>query len=144
VSDLNSDTAASQLFDFLDRDATGMPADYLPDAPGVMFAGEEFLRAAGHAPKSNGPHGWLREQPGNYRKPVGEHVLQVRQCGNSRSNHWTVERWSLWDDQGIEALVSSGENVPIWARTRQAAMRLAEYCYPIARAPVAGHWEVAR
>jgi len=37
-----------------------MPADYLPHAAGVMFAGEDILSAAGYIPGSNRPRGWHR------------------------------------------------------------------------------------
>jgi hypothetical protein len=121
-----------------------MTKDYLPAAPGVMFAGEDVLSAAGYVPGSNRPRGWHRHVPGDYRKPVGEHVLVVRQSGNARSDRWTIERVEPWADKGLEALVFTARCAPIWTRTYQAAMRLAEYCYPIARPPVAGRWEVAR
>ena len=136
--------SASLQFEFLDRGAIEMPADYLPDAPGVMFAGEEVFSAAGYVRGSNRPRGWHQHLPGDYRKPFGEHVLVVRQCGNARSQRWTVERVEPRADKGLEALVSSGEKVPIWARTYQAAMRLAEYCYPIPRPPVFATWKAAR
>jgi hypothetical protein len=137
--------SGSSQFEFVDRRETDMPADYLPAAPGVMFAGEDVLSAAGYNPASYRPRGWVRHLPGDYRKRVGKHVLEVRQCGNSRSKHWTIERFEFWDYKGMEALVLPGEHSePIWARTYQAAMRVAEYCYPIARPPIAGRWEVAR
>ena len=83
--------------------------------------------------------------PGDYRMSVGKHDLVVRQCGNPRSPHWTIERLEPRADKGLEVLVCTfGHGEPIWARTYQAAMRVAEYCYPIARPPVAGRWEVAR
>ena len=145
MSELFSDHAAARLFEFVDRGETNIPANYLPLAPGVMFAGEEILSAVGHAPGSYRPHGWRRHRPGDYRKPVGKHHLVVRQCGSPRSVHWTIERVEPWADKGIEALVFPfGNCVPISARTYQAAMRVAEYCYPIARLPVFARWEFAR
>ena len=39
-----------------------------------------------------------------------------------------------------EALVCAFSWMPIWARTREAAMRLAEYCDPLPRAAVAACW----
>jgi hypothetical protein len=135
---------ATSQFEFLDRRETAMPADYLPTAPGVLFAGQELLSAAGYIPGSSRPSGWSRPLPGDYRKRVGKHVLEVRQCGNSGSNDWTIERYEFFDYKGMEALVFlAGDYMPIWARTYQAAMRVAEYCYPIARPPIAGRWELA-
>jgi hypothetical protein len=142
---LLSATAAPQLFEFLDRGATEMPANYLPSAPGVLFVGKDILNGIGHVPGSYRPRGWRRHLPGDYRMRVGKHDLVVRQCGNPQGVHWTIERFELWADKGIEALVlTSGHGEPIWARTYQAAMRVAEYCYPIARPPVFASWEVAR
>jgi hypothetical protein len=85
MSDLCSDHTAAHLFEFVERSVTEMPADYLPEAPGVMFAGEDMLRAAGYVPGSNRPRGWCRLRPGNYRRYVGEHILTVRQCGSASS-----------------------------------------------------------
>jgi len=136
---------APRLFKFLARGKTEMPANYLPSARGVMFAGEDLLKGTGQVPGSYRPRGWRRHQPGVYRKRVGNHLLQVRQCGDARSVHWTIERIELWTDKGIEALVlTSGRGEPIWARSFQAAMRVAEHCHPIARPPVFASWEVAR
>jgi len=39
-----------------------------------------------------------------------------------------------------EALISAFGARPIWTRTRQAAMQLAEHCDPMPRDPVAGYW----
>jgi hypothetical protein len=144
MSTLHSNVVAPLLFEFVDRAAIEMPADYLPAAPGVMFAGEDVLSAAGYVPGSNRPRGWHQHLPGDYRKPLGEHVLVVRQSGNARSERWTIERVEPCADKGLEALVLPVRRAPIWARTYQAAMRVAEYCYPIPRPPFLARWEVTR
>ena len=133
-----------QLFEFLERGAIVIPPNYLPDAPGVMFAGEEVLSAAGYIPGSNRPPGWRPYLPGDYRKPVGNYVLVVRQSGNSQCKRWTIERVNSSADRGLEALVFTDRRAPIWASTYQAAMRVAEYCHPIPRPPVFATWELAR
>jgi hypothetical protein len=126
----------------LDRSQTELPADYLPQAPAVMIAGEDLLREAGYVPGSRRPPGWKPFGAGAFikRSSDGKHVLRVRQCGNSRSP-WVTERLRdlfdepAWDDcQKLEALVLPFGPRPIWALTPQAAMRLAEY------PPVAGYW----
>jgi hypothetical protein len=64
---------------------------------------------------------------------------EAAQCGK----FWLIER-SLDLNSGrcreIEALVFAFELLPIWTHTYQEAMRLAEYCDPIPREPVAGKW----
>jgi hypothetical protein len=142
MNDAFSEEAAPRLFEFVERGETEMPADYLPEARGVMLAGEDMLSAAGYVGGSNRPHKWVQIQPGNYRKYVGKHILMVRQCGGPRSEHWTIER--LDEDYNTEALLVPFGHAPIFARKYQAAMRLAEYCHPIPRPPVAGCWKVAR
>ena len=143
MSELFPDSTEARPFQFIERGETELPADRLPDAQGVIMAGEDMLRAAGYIPGSNRPRGWCRLTPGNYRKNVGKHILMVRQCGGPRSQHWTIER--LDEDYNTEQLVIPlGRLTPIFALTYQAAMRLAEYCYPNPRAPVAGCWTVTR
>jgi hypothetical protein len=141
---LHPAAATPLMFEFVDRCDTAMPADYLPSAPGVMFANEDVLSGAGYVSGSIRPKGWHKHQPGNYRKRVGNHVLLVRQCRDARCAHWTIERYGFWEFKWVEALVFPFGHVPIWARTRQAAMRLAEHCCPVPCLPVAGRWEVAR
>jgi hypothetical protein len=66
------------------RSQTKMPDDYLPEAPGVLIAGEEMLRAAGHVPASHRPAGWTPGESGTFmrrRRRDGDHTLWVRKCG---------------------------------------------------------------
>jgi hypothetical protein len=50
----------------------------------------------------------------------------------------------FFDYKGMEALVFPFGHLPIWARTRQAVMRMADHCYPVPQSPVVGCWEMAR
>ena len=97
MSALHSNVVAPLLFEFVDRGEIDMPADYLPEAPGVLVTSE--------TPNAAKLDGWRRHHPGDYRKRVGKHVFQVRQCGDSKSNHWTIERFEFFDYNGTEALV---------------------------------------
>jgi hypothetical protein len=145
MAKLITEEAAPRLYEFVERCDTEMPGDYLPGAPGVIIPGEPVLSAAGYVAGSNRPREWRRLSPGNYRKKVGKHVLMVRQCGGSKSEHWTVER--LDEDCNLEALVFSFGSAPIFARNHQAAMRLAEHChrcYPTVDLPMPTCWRVAR
>jgi hypothetical protein len=142
MTDLHTDEAAPRLFECdIDRSQTKMPDDYLPDAPGVLIAGEDMLRAAGYVPGSNRPRGWLPAYPRNFRRRPrhkGDHMLWVRKCGEL----WIIARSLDLDvnTRKIETLVFAILPLPIWTRSYQAAMRLAEYCHPIPRTPVAGYW----
>jgi hypothetical protein len=114
-----------------------MPDHYLPAALGVLIAGEDMLREAGHVPGSSRPRGWSRGATG-FKKLArdGMAVLWVQQCGQ----FWIIER-SLRLDCGYmhdETLVFAFAPRPIWTHTRQEAMRLSEYCDPIPPALVAG------
>jgi len=141
MSEYVLDGEVASLFEFLERGATAMPRDYLPEAPGVIFPGDTVLSAAGYVDGSNRLRdGWRRFGAGHYRKYVGTHTLMVRQCGGRRSEHWTIER--IDDDHQTEALVVG--HTPIFARSHQAAMRLAGHCHPNVRLPISGCWVVAR
>jgi hypothetical protein len=147
MPELYTDGAAPRLFECdLDRSQTKIPDDYLPEAPGVLIAGEDMLRAAGYVPGSNRPRGWKRTNPDAFTKPSrdGVHTLRVRQCGHAKDEDklWIIERSSCAaiGYRKIEALVFAFGKMPIWTRTYQGAMRLAELCDPLPLPPVAGCW----
>jgi hypothetical protein len=128
---------------FIDRDQAHMPDKYVPSAVGGLMAGKNLLQAAGYQVGSYRPKGWNKYKPGVFLKHLSaQFTLEVRQCGNWRSNIWTVERSNYFLDEYdcVEALACAFGNVPIFAPTYQSAMRLAEYCHPLPQAPVAGLW----
>ena len=132
--------AAPRLFDgIIDRAQTEMPNWYLPSADGALIAGEAMLDAVGHRSGVRHPAGWSRGISG-FKKTArdGTTVLWVQQCGN----FWIIER-SLRLEGGYmkdETLTSVSSSRPIWTRTREAAMRLAEYCDPMPAAAEAARW----
>jgi hypothetical protein len=108
------------IAEFIERDQTDLPSNYCPWAPGIVIASDYLLQAANYHPKSRGPNGWTLGQPDVFTKVIYGNRLLVRGCGE----FWTVER------EIDEALAFPYGPVPIFTRTRQAAMRLAEYCQP--------------
>jgi hypothetical protein len=102
------------------REKTRLPPWVRSVSSAIGIATDDFLRAAGHVPGSK-PEGWRCDRPGVFWKPVGCWAsLRVRDCGGL----WTVERERCHE----EILTYSGGI--ICARTPEAAMRLAEFCYP--------------
>jgi hypothetical protein len=83
------DNTAPPLFENVDRAQTEMPDWYLPSADGVLIAGEDVLRAAGHRPGASRLTGWSRATSG-FKKAArdGTTVLWVQQCGK----FWIIER----------------------------------------------------
>jgi hypothetical protein len=79
----------------------------------------------------------------DFEKPSrdGKYVLRAKRFGKfwapERSIKITSGRYTY---RSIEALVFAFGEIPIWTRTHQAAMRLAEHCDPIPATPVAGFW----
>jgi hypothetical protein len=143
MTELYSDEAALRLFECdIDRSRTKLPDNYLPDAPGVLIAGKDMLRAAGYVPRSYHPHGWTPGEPGTFLRrhsPHSGHKLWVRKCGK----FWIIERsmdLNAGHRRDIEALIFASGLRPICTRTYKAAMWLAEHCDPIPCAPLAGHW----
>jgi len=132
--------AAARLFDdVLDRAQTEMPEWYMQSAKTVLIAGYDMLRAAGHRSGVSQPAGWSRGASG-FKKTARDDksVLWIQRCGL----FWMIERSRFLDcgDMRNEALAFTFGPMPIWAPTRQTAMRLAEHCDPIPCAPVAGYW----
>ena len=140
MSDVYFEEPAVRVFECdIARNQTELPAYYLPEVEGVLIAGEDMLCAAGYRPGSNRPRGWSRIDSHifvRYFARDGVHSLRARRCGD----FWAVERLR---DRTIYALVFAFGPRPIWTRTFQAAIRLAEHCDPIPSAPVAGYWAEA-
>ena len=91
-----------------------LPDDFAPWAPGVVIPSEHLL-------KQIAPHGrdWQETNLDVYRKILHRNKLCVRGCGKL----WTVER-------EIDELLAYGFGpLPVFTRTPDAAMRLAEYCH---------------
>jgi hypothetical protein len=140
MSKIALNKATAHLFDqVLDRAQTEMPEWYLPSAQRVLIAAHNILCAAGHRPTTFYPTGWSRGASG-FKKASrdGKSVLWVQPCGK----FWIIERSIHLDAVYMqdEALVSAFGAWPIWTRTRQAAMQLAEHCDPVPRDPVTGYW----
>jgi hypothetical protein len=132
--------AAPRLFDgIIARAQTEMPNWYLPSADGVLIAGEDMLGAVGYRSDVRHPAGWSRGASG-FKKASrdGKSVLWVQPCGK----FWIIERSIHLDAVYMqdEALFSAFGARPIWTRTRQAAMQLAEHCDPMPRDPLTGFW----
>ena len=102
----------------IERSKTELPADFVPWAPWVVIASDYLLREVGYRPGSSPPNGWTPGQPGVFTKVWNRNRLMVRQCGE----YWTVER----SNDEVLAYFS----VPMFTRTCQSAMQLAEYCQP--------------
>ena len=158
MSTSNSQEIAPQIFECsLDRAQAGMPDHLLPEAErGVLIAGHDMLIASGHVPGAPEPDGWTPGVPlmpevdghrawetADFEKPSadGECMLRAKRFGE----FWMPERsirlsWGRQHLRQVQALAFAFENVPIWTRDRQAAMRLAEHCDPIPGASVAGLW----
>jgi len=157
MSALYSEGVAPVVFECdLDRDQAGIPSPYMLSVSGVLLAGKDMLIAAGDVSGASEPVGWVATVPAipegycfalcrtaDFEKPSrdGNYVLRAKRFGKfwapERSIKITSGRYTY---RSIEALVFAFGEIPIWTRTRQAAMRLAEHCDPIPATPVAGFW----
>jgi hypothetical protein len=101
-----------------------LPHDFVPWAPGVVIPSEYLLMQIG-------PHSrdWQETNHDVYRKSLHRNKLMVRGCGNL----WTVER------QIDEVPAYKFGPLPVFTRTPEAAMRLAEYCHLPATEAVPWH-----
>jgi hypothetical protein len=108
------------IAEIIERNKTDLPDDFVPWAPGIVVASDYLLRAAGSRPGLAPPEGWSPGQPDVFTKVMHGNRLMVRGCGE----FWTVER------ETNEVLAFIFGSMPMFTRTCQAAMRLAEYCHP--------------
>jgi hypothetical protein len=154
---LNSHEVAPVVFERdLDRDQAGIPPLYMLSVSGVLLAGKDMLIAAGDVSGAPEPVGWLPAVPAipevdcysncrttDFEKLSrdGNYALRAKRLGK----FWAPERSIIitsgrykWRE--IQALVFAFGEIPIWTRTHQAAMRLAEHCDPIPATPVAAFW----
>jgi hypothetical protein len=136
---LTRSTAPPLFEELVDRAQTEMPDWYLRSADGVLIAGKDILRAAGHRPGTPHLTGWSCGASG-FKKTArdGKTILWVQQCGK----FWIIERSLRLDGDYMkdETLVFAFGSRPIWTRTREVAMRLAELCDPIPAAAMSGYW----
>jgi len=141
MSELYSSENAPPLFDeILDRKQLDLPDWYLRSAEGAVIAGDHMLTAAGYRKGSYRPRGWRQIDRFSFTRVSndGKRRLCVRLCGR----YWTIERTEPRDGPLMNdyALVCAFSRRLVWARTRQAAMRLADYCDPNPLPPVAASW----
>jgi hypothetical protein len=109
------------IAEVVERSKNELPADFVQWAPTIALASDHLLRLAQYR------HGWRRPsgrssgQPHVFTKVVNRNRLMVRGCGE----FWTVER------EIDEVLAFTFGLMPIFTRTPEAAMCLAEYCHPL-------------
>jgi hypothetical protein len=104
----------------VERSQADLPNSFLGWAPGAAIASDDLLRRAGYHPGARRPTGWVPgKEPDVFTKEryVYDYLL-VRGAGE----FWTVER------NADEALAFEFGPTPIFTRTVEAAMYLAEYC----------------
>jgi hypothetical protein len=157
MSVLNSYKAALEIFECdLDRHQAGIPPLYMPHVSRVLIADNQLLNSIGMVPGAPEPSGWSPAVPpisesnafrlermADFEKPSrdGNRVLRAKRFGKFWAPQRAIPKISnRVKYRSMETLAFGHEEMPIWVRTYQAAMRLAEYCDPIPVTPVAGFW----
>ena len=139
TSGSRSEEIAPQLFEcFLDRAEAHLPEFFHEWAKGALVAGPDLIRPLEDYSDSYESWGWERSIDGTDFRRFAKDIdgeLNITQ----RGDFWYIYREN--DLAGTsQALVFAFEDVPICTRTFRDAIRLAEHCYPVARAPMAGYW----
>jgi hypothetical protein len=126
-----------KLFEFIEREQTGLSPDSFSTKTGVLLAGEDLLRAAAHFPGSKRPKGWRAEAEGFRRRTEDRrYTLSVFKIGD----YWFVMRRTSRSIMAYEYLALAFDQVPLCTRTDQEAMRLADHCYPDPGQTMGGCW----
>ena len=125
-----------KLFEFIEREQAGLTISF-SDAKGVLLAGEDLLRAAGHFAGSKRPKGWREYAEGFGRRTEDRrYTLRVFKM----NNYWFVMRRRNRSIFSSEYLALAFGPEPFCTRTDQEAMRLADHCYPDPGQTMAGRW----
>jgi hypothetical protein len=157
MSVLNCYEIALEIFECdLDRDQAGIPPLYMPSVSRVLLASKELLKSIGMVPGAPEPSGWSPAVPpiseinafrlermADFEKPSrdGNRVLRAKRFGQLWAPQRAIPKISnRVKYRSMETLAFGHEEMPIWVRTYQAAMRLAEYYDLNPTTPVAGFW----
>jgi hypothetical protein len=125
----------SLIAELIDRSEVEMPDWLVPLARGVAIAGDALLFKAGHRLGMDPPPGWRQIYGDVFMRYIGPEgfedtqVLKVRQCCDQ--GLWTIERWREVRpyNNSDDILVHQFGSTPIFTRSFQAGMRLAELCH---------------
>jgi len=132
------DGAAPHLYDLVDRSQFDMPP-YCSSAPAVLVVAKDTLAAIRRLRGSSRPLKWT---PGvlfdGCKTRTADAFLCVQRCGP----YWSVGRviTSSTGSEVEQILCCAFNYLPYCARTRAAAMRLAEHCHPLPQL-VAASWK---
>jgi hypothetical protein len=109
-----------------------------PPKMGVLLAGEDLLRAAGHSPGSKRPKGWSERVDGFGRRTEdGKYTLRV---SKDKNGLWYVRRQTSRRLLDFEFLAFGFGEVPLCTRSADEAMRLADHFYPNPGLTIGGCW----
>jgi len=116
-----------KLFEFIEHEQAGLSPWLFKNATGVLLAGEDLLRAAGHVPGSKRPKGWRKAVEGFGRRTADrKYTLRAIKF----DDYWFVLRRASRSNSDSEYLAFAFDEVPLCTRTDLEAMRLADHCYP--------------
>ena len=125
-----------KLFEFIEREQAALEPYLFERASGVLLAGEDLLRAAGHVPGSGRPKGWRETVEGFGRRAEDRKYLRTIKLGD----YWFVMRSTTRRHFDYEYLTLAFDEVPLCTRTAQEAMRLADHCHPDPGKILGGLW----
>jgi len=125
-----------KLFEFIEREQAALEPHLFRHTSGVLVAGEDLLRAAGHVPGSRRPKGWREGVEGFGRRAEDRKYLRTIKLGD----YWYVMRSKSRRHFDYEYLAFAFDEVPLCARSAQEAMRLADHCHPDPGKTFGGCW----
>lgn len=131
------DASPLLVAEVLSRVQAGLPDNFAPWAPGIVVPSTYLLNAAKARSEGLRAADWNnvdargRPNTGFFSKWLSEGLtLRVRGC----NRFWTVER-SI-PHRVVQILVYPFGALPVFTRTHEQAMQLAEYCQPCPGGPV--------
>jgi hypothetical protein len=113
----------------MDRSEARLPDWFMPLARGVVIPSDALFHEVGYRQGTRRPPGWIETSAGFYQWLISPgQILVVRRCDPARL--WTVERWVTDAKYEVDqVLVHNVGWTPVFTRSHQSAMRLANYCH---------------
>jgi hypothetical protein len=128
-----TDETAPGLFRCVDRVEARLPDFFLPQAPGVIVAGADFLCAPKPPLSSDHAIGWSMVDVNRWRSH--DRALEVAKLGE----YWFIGRRELYGEI-TDTIVEAFGQTPICTRLPQDAIIVAERCNPDVNLPIGATW----
>jgi len=128
-----TDETIPELYRCVDRAEASLPDFFLPQAPGVIVASADFLRATKPSLSPDHGTGWSMVDVNRWQSH--DSALEVAKLGE----YWFIGRRELYG-KITDTIVEAFGRAPICTRSSSDAIIVAERCHPEVHLPIGAKW----